>query len=267
MSAFPTLGPNSSVNPQEVGTHWSPSDPFHSVEIRSIDVKYIFKTPLSHSTLTLPLSLQIHSPTTPMSHPAGPFEQILQVFATADHYTIGSFLMEFFRAPQPRSRATGRSERHGKMLSAFLRGATSYSVGEVLCQLDAVARRFRDPQEPLYTLTTPYKSLKSGCAALTSYAAQKVSNQLSAEQRAAVDPEGGLHVFAPHGQKEPINMRLNWDTYGATTFEDVRAILVRHQPLTFDYIQLLSTPERHDPEKGYRYRPPGFVRQKSISYI
>ena len=196
-----------------------------------------------------------------------PFEQILQVFATADHYTIGNFLMDFFHAPPTGSRVTGRSECHGKMLSAFLRGTTSYGVGEVLQQLDAVARRFQNLQEPLYALTPPYESLKSGHPALTSYAAQKVRHQLSAEQHAAVDPEGGLHIFAPRKRTEPINMRLSWDTYGSTTFEDVQAVLVKHQPLTFEYIRLLAIPERHNPQKEYRYRPPSFVREKSVLYV
>ena len=151
----------------------------------------------------------------------GPFDQILQVFTTADHYTIGNFLIDLFHASLPGSHATGRSECHGKMLSAFLWGATSYGVGEVLHQLDTVAGRFQDPQEPLYTLALSYKSLKSGCAALTSYMAQKVSHQLLIEQHKAVDPEGGLHTFAPYRWTEPVNMHLNWDTYSATTFEDI----------------------------------------------
>jgi hypothetical protein len=141
-------------------------------------------------------------------------------------YAVGDFLMDLFCV-------TGRSERHGKMLSAFLRGTTVYGVGEVLHQLDAVAGQFENSQEPLYALAPPYKSMRSGRATLTSYAAQKVRHQLSVEQQAAVDPNGGLHVFSPHKKTEPINLRLSWDTYGATTFEDVQAVLRRHQPLTF----------------------------------
>ena len=125
----------------------------------------------------------------------------------------------------------------------------------------------KTPKNLLYALTPPYESLKFGHPALTSYAAQKVRHQLSAEQRAAVDPEGGLHVFAPCKRTEPINMRLSWDTYGATTFEDVQAMLVKHQPLTFEYIQLLAIPERHNRQKEYRYRPSNFVRERSVPYV
>jgi hypothetical protein len=195
-----------------------------------------------------------------MSHTNPAFERILQVLAAANHYAVGDFLMDLFCV-------TGRSERHGKMLSAFLRGTTVYGVGEVLHQLDAVAGQFENSQEPLYALAPPYKSMKSGRATLTSYAAQKVRHQLSVEQQAAVDPNGGLHVFGPHKKTEPINLRLSWDTYGATTFEDVQAVLRRHQPLTFNYVEHLAIPERHDPTKGYRYRPPSFVRKTLILHV
>ena len=203
----------------------------------------------------------------PHSQRTQPFDTILEAFAAEGHYTIGQFLFEFFRAAPPGSRATGRLERHGKMLGAFLRarGTTSYGVGEILHQLDAVAGRFDDHEEPLYALEPSYDELKSGHAALTSYVAQKVYSHLRAEQRAAVHPEGGLHVFAPRKQGEPINMRLSWDTYGATTFEDVRTILKKLQPLTFAYIKELTKPKRHDPNKEYRYRPPNFVCEKLIS--
>jgi len=108
------------------------------------------------------------------------------------------------------------------MLSTFLRGNTTYGVGEVLERLDVVAGQFETSREYLYMVTTPYKSLKSGHAALTSYAAQKIRDRLSAEQYAAVlDPDSGLHAFAPRKKTEPIKLRLSWDTYGATTFEDV----------------------------------------------
>ena len=199
--------------------------------------------------------------TSPMSQP-GPFDQVLQIIATTNHYAIGDFLADLFRV-------TGRSERHGKMLGFFFRGQSTYGVGEVLKRLDMIAGQFAgDPREHQYTLDTPYESLKSGRAALTSYAAQKVHDRLLAEQDAAVDPNGGLHVFAPHKKtdSEPINLRLSWDTYGATTFNDIQAILMKHQPLTFNLVHRLAIPERHDPSKEYRYRPPKYVREGSLYY-
>lgn len=140
-----------------------------------------------------------------------PFDRVLEALVAEDHYTIGQFLFEFFHPTPAGSRAAGRSERHGKILSAFLRGTGSYGVGEVLRRLDAAAGQFDDHREPLYVLDPPYDSLKSGRAALTSYAAQKVRDHLSVKQRAAVVPEDGLHVFAPRKQGEPINMPLSWD--------------------------------------------------------
>lgn len=193
--------------------------------------------------------------------PGKPFETILQVIMTAGHYTIGDFLMDLFSVP-------GRSASHGRMLGSFLRGETVYSLGDVLERLDAVVRgRPKNSQEHSYTLDTPYKLLKSGHAALTSYTAQKVRDQLLVEQHAAVDPESGLHVFTRRKKAEPVKLRLSWDTYGATTFEDVQAILEKHQPLTFNLIQQLAIPGRHDPEKGYRYRPPDFVCRKQTLHV
>lgn len=152
-------------------------------------------------------------------------------------------------------------------MSRFLRGSSTYSLGEVLERLDRVVGQFLNPGEVPYTLTTPYKSLKSGHVALTSYAAQKVHQQLLIEQRATVDPDGGLHVFAPQRKNGPINLRLSWDTYGATTFKDIQTVLLKHQPLTFNYLQHLATAERRDSEKEYRYRPPDFVREALLRHI
>ena len=88
---------------------------------------------------------------------------------------------------------------------------------------------------------------------------RKFAIGLSAEQYAAIDPDSGLHVFAPRKKAESIKLCLSWDTYGATTFEDVQAVLTKHQPLTFHLIQHLANPEHHDPGKEYRYRHPSCV--------
>jgi len=114
------------------------------------------------------------------------FDQILNVLATADHYALGDFLMDLFRL-------TGRSERHGKMLGVFFRGNTTFGVGELLQRLDTIARQFETRQEHLYALTPSYESLKSGRAALTSYAAQKVRDRLLTEQHAAVAVQRVIH--------------------------------------------------------------------------
>ena len=189
-----------------------------------------------------------------------PLEQILEIIATTNHYAIGDFLVDLFCE-------TGRSEHHGKMLAPFLRGETTFGVGNLLKQLDAVSRQFVNHKEPEYTLVPSYKSLKSGRAATTSFAAQKVHDQLLVEQAAAADPNGGLHVFAPHKKTEPIKLRLNWDTYGATTFDDIQSILMKHQPLTFNLIRQLALPENHNPKKEYRYRPPNYVHSEPISHV
>ena len=55
-----------------------------------------------------------------MSH-SEPFDNILEILATAPRYAIGDFLMDLFRL-------TKRTERHGKMLGVFLRGSTAYDV-------------------------------------------------------------------------------------------------------------------------------------------
>ena len=191
-----------------------------------------------------------------MQHP-DPFDDILQSIVSARGYALGDFLMDLFRD-------SGRSEHHGKMLSAFLRGNTTFGVGEVLKQLDKVAGQFGNHEEDLYSLTPPYNSLKSGRAAFTAYAAQKVYDRLSAEQRAAVNPDSGFHVFAPHKKGDPVNLRVSWDIYGATTFVDIQALLIKYQPLTFEYVKHLATSERHDPTKKHRYRPPDFVCESSV---
>jgi hypothetical protein len=194
------------------------------------------------------------------------FEKILAILVATKQYTVGDFLVEFFGSPLDRSvndrRATGRSLSHAKMLAAFIEGKTVYGVGDVLQWLHHASEEFCPTNEgPLWTLTVPYQSLKSGYAAMTSYAAQEVRRRLEVEQKAATDPHAGLHIFEPRkpGQ-EDVKLRVAWDNYGATTFSDVQAVLAQHQPLTFSYFYLLAHPGRHDEAKdAFRYRPPSVV--------
>jgi hypothetical protein len=115
-----------------------------------------------------------------------------------DHYTIADFLKE--RANQSRN---GKITTSRKDARAFLSGSTFVGVGEVLQELDRVAREFRHTQEPPHTLTPPYESLKSGSAALTSYAAQKVRDRLLKEQKAATEAlKDAMDMFCPHFRGE-----------------------------------------------------------------
>jgi hypothetical protein len=148
------------------------------------------------------------------------------------------------------------------MLAAFITGKTVYGVGDVLESLHCASEEFCPISEgQLWTLANPYQFLKSGYPALTSYAAQKVHQHLEDEQKAATDPQAGLHVFEPRKpEQEDIKLRVTWDSYGATTLSDVQAVLEQHQPLTFSYFCLLAHPGRHDKEKDeFRYRPPDIV--------
>ena len=189
------------------------------------------------------------------------FEQIIGIIAETPQYTIGDFLMEFFGSPPRRGHATGRSLSHGKMLGMFIKGSTTFGVGEALRELHRAAGEFRQTEDQdLYVLTPLYHSLKSGYTALTSYAAQQVKHRLLEEQEAATDPHAGLHVFEPRKPgEEEIKLRLSWDTYGATTLADIQTILKQHQPLTFGYISILAHPKRHKEGDEFRYRPPNVV--------
>lgn len=196
------------------------------------------------------------------------FIKILEILVSAHHYTIGDFLIEFFGSPPGYDqRATGRSLRHGKMLGMFMEGKTVVGVGEVLQEFHRAAEEFllRD-QCAQWTLAYPYQSLKPGYAALTSYAAQKVCHRLLEEQKAATNPDAGLHVFRPRKQgEEEIKLRLSWDTYGMNTLADIKAVLQEHQPLTFCYMFYLVHPEHHDEKKSqFRYGPPEVVRKISM---
>lgn len=195
------------------------------------------------------------------------FEKIIDILATTSDYTVADFLLEFFGSPTDHhhndQRATGRSLTHGQILSRFMTGRTSTGVGEVLQELYCAAEEFRPGDEsPLWTLVNPYQSLKSGYAALTSFAAQNVRQRLYDEQHAATDPHAGLHVLEPRepGQKER-KLRVAWDSFGATTLSDIQAVLECHQPLTFSYVLHLACPGRHGEGDMFRYRPPNVVCQ------
>ena len=75
------------------------------------------------------------------------------------------------------------------MLAMFIEGKTVIGVGDVLQEVHHAAEEFCSwDRGPLWTLDDSYHSLKSGDAALTSYAAQKVSDRLREEQKKATDP-------------------------------------------------------------------------------
>jgi hypothetical protein len=196
------------------------------------------------------------------------FAQILEVLASTRQYTIGDFLMEFFDSPGRDRCATERSLRHGRMLAMFIGGGTVVGVGDVLQEFHHAAEEFcSEGQDSPWRLDYPYHLVKSGYAALTSYAAQKVGDHLQQEQKAATGPDAGLHVFKPRkpGERD-VKLRLAWDTYGATTLSDIQAVLEKHQPLTFSYIVRLTHPERHNEEKGeFRYRPPAVVHETTVT--
>jgi len=93
--------------------------------------------------------------------------------------------MEFFTPSPHPGCATGRSLSHGHVLEAFIRGKTTFGVGELLHAFDCAAWEFRptpEKESPLWTLSPSYQSLKSGYSALTSYTAQKVKDCLEEEQ-------------------------------------------------------------------------------------
>ena len=119
-------------------------------------------------------SLSLLAPNSRSIPRSKPFDRVFDVLLSTEHYAIGDFLMDLFLA-------SGRSGSHGKALSAFLRGTSTFGLGEVLERLDAIVGQFEDPRERSWTLDTPYKELKSGRAAITAYAAQKVRDRLSAE--------------------------------------------------------------------------------------
>lgn len=242
------------------------------IKTQAILGQYNLSNPLSSSTVIFHSTTTSESHIFLMDHYSSAFEKIMNIFATTRQYTIADFLLELFGSPtghhHNNQRATGRSLTHGKMLAKFMKGGTSTGVGEVLQELYCAAEEFRLGNEsPLWTLANPYQSLKSGYAALTSFAAQNVRQRLHDEQHAATDPHAGLHVFEPRkpGQKER-KLRVAWDSFGEATLSDIQAVLERHQPLTFSYILHLACPGRHEEEDVFRYRPPNVVCQTCAQY-
>ncbi|KAG1745489.1 uncharacterized protein EDB91DRAFT_1050099, partial [Suillus paluster] len=89
-----------------------------------------------------------------------------------------------------------------------------------------------------FQLETPYKEIKPAKAALTSFAAQILTDELVREAESAMKPTSGLHSMLP-SKSNP--KEKEWADIGATTMEKVSAIIQKHQPLTWHYLTTIAS--------------------------
>lgn len=118
-----------------------------------------------------------------MSSYSAPFIKILEILASAHHYTIRTSYWNSSTHDAMISYeqlAAGRSLRHGRMLEKLVKGKTAVGVGEVLRGLHGVAEVFLQVEDRglLGRPDSLYHSLNHAFAALTCYAAQKVGDHL-----------------------------------------------------------------------------------------
>ncbi|KAJ3553132.1 hypothetical protein NM688_g3779 [Phlebia brevispora] len=187
----------------------------------------------------------------------------------ACRWTIGQFLLEYFRPTDEEGRPVTRDIRgHNTAVTQFLNGQSTPGIRDIVrCWVDDPLGRAAgsDEEEQLYSTEVPYHTLRHAEAVFTSLAAQLVKTKLAREMRVATDSKNGLHGtgVSKKGRKE-----MRWDDIGPHTVDDVMKIIKRHQPLTFTIIKDLVTPEPWRRRDGVRVvrktRPPELVSAELI---
>jgi hypothetical protein len=159
--------------------------------------------------------------------------------------TLGDLLYHLFRLKDEQDEEIkGHSRRHTEKLEKFVRGESARGVGYFIhAWLNSLYAKIpaNSPDNNLtYQLETPYKEIKPAKAALTSFAAQILTDELVREAESAVKPTSGLHSMLP-SKSNP--KEKEWADIGPTAVEKVSAIIQKHQQLTWNYLPTIASRE------------------------
>ncbi|THG97255.1 hypothetical protein EW026_g4706 [Hermanssonia centrifuga] len=186
-------------------------------------------------------------------------------------WTLGDFLYMIFRVADNQGQKVTRSRRHAAMVSRFLGGTSRHTAGEILKAWlrDPCGKPNQDADEysAMFTSTVAYYELKHARVAITAAATQLVEKELEREIRMVTRSDSGLHGsgVSPKGKPE-----ICWNDIGPATVSNVKNIINRYQPLTWDIVNHLVTPPsrvRGGVQAVRKIRPPDLVRSLSWFHV
>ncbi|RXW13979.1 hypothetical protein EST38_g11869, partial [Candolleomyces aberdarensis] len=167
-----------------------------------------------------------------------------------------AIVFEAIKPPKEDSGSDGRSQPHTQAVSKFLKGKTTHTLADVLHAWDTHpdgnvwASREEEKHDPLmYSLSLPYTPIEPVRAALSSYAAQKCVQKLTAEASKAVQANNGLHVSAKRNSQH----KHEWQEIGISTVEKVQTLLNLMLKITGEESGVLETKETAQVGLGKRH--------------
>ncbi|KZV98080.1 hypothetical protein EXIGLDRAFT_669591 [Exidia glandulosa HHB12029] len=198
--------------------------------------------------------------------------------------TLGEVLTHIFTpgffAPKSAGVLAG-ARTYGRMVGAFLRGATSARVSTVLDlwmrHPSGLPKHDNIERSLFFSLSTPWANLKHARVTLTSWAAQACARALERETRHVIEPKHGLHALihpprVPGSQTErgenpvassdaaaaaPNPRRLiKWSDVGAKTISEAQETFQSTTPLLWGFLRQVAQKQRvPGKDGGTEYRP------------
>lgn len=94
----------------------------------------------------------------------------------------------------------------------------------------------------MYSTTLNFVEIGPVRAALTSFAAQTVRDEMVREVEDVVKPTSGLHVSI---KTKALTKQVEWQDIGAATVSNVAEIIRKHQPLTWCVVMAIAGRKSH----------------------
>ncbi|KAK1218046.1 hypothetical protein PQX77_019275 [Marasmius sp. AFHP31] len=187
------------------------------------------------------------------------------------------FVYEVFRTPTNSEKESWTDDdrryfrSRAATTSAFFRGKSSHKPADILRLWNKHPYGRVDKDSPLmFSTDMPYQHIGPVQPAMTSFCSQTVQRELVKEARRAIAPSSGLQVHIPT-VKCPMREgvpSIDWRYFGMRTHERIAQIHKDTQPLLWNMLTTVATPDRlRAGEEERKYRPIDKVVSTSISKL
>lgn len=191
--------------------------------------------------------------------------------------TLGAFLVDIFTPGFFAQKSAGKlvgASSYTRTISSFLRGKSNARVSTVLAlwlKHPWGLPKKDDPERAfLFSLSTPWSSMKHARTTLTSWAAQACAKALERETRRVIEPEHGLHamIHTPSRSGSGSNTAssnarplVRWNDIGAKTIAGAQRVFETVTPLLWGFVRQVAEKHRDPADMDKReLRPWPLVR-------
>jgi len=181
------------------------------------------------------------------------------------NWTLGDFLYHLFRQQDEKGQPVRRSQKHASYVHKLLSGCCGTAGKGIGFILDAWFQSGEEDgaeRSMHFTMSVPYRNIRSARPALTSFAAQVVKKELVQEAEAAVQPRSGLHAM----------QQVSWADVRSTTVSSVADVIQKLQPLTWELVTEICArpPRKRDgvvvERKRSSINPPEAMQYRSLTW-